>query len=125
MTKYEYSREFINPAPIVEVEVTNPYKSRSRKLKGKIDTAADISAIPDELISELELEWSGSVEARGFNQKKLKKVKTYRVNISFANRRFEHIEVIPAAGPFVLIGRNVLNQLKILLNGKNLKFKIL
>lgn len=121
----EYDREFRNPAPVVQVDIANPYKNRSRKIKGKIDTAADISAIPNKLVSKLGLEWAGSVEARGFNQNHSMKVKTYRANILFENRKFELVEVISSASPYILIGRDILNQLKILLDGKNSQFEIL
>ena len=121
----KYDRTFLQPAPIVEVEVANPYKSKSKKVKGKIDTGADISAIPTELLDKLSLEWSGSKKVHGFNQKRVTKVKTFRVDISFESRKFELVEVILTPNPRVLIGRDILNQLTLLLDGKNFQFQIM
>jgi hypothetical protein len=121
----EYDRAVVPPAPIVEVEVANPYSGKSRKVLGKIDSGAAISTIPVALLNELDLERAGSIGVRGFNQERARKMKTYRVNLSFENCKFELVEVILTPNPYVLVGRDILNQLKIILDGKNLQFQII
>jgi hypothetical protein len=113
------------PAPVVEIEVLNPYKGKSRRLRGKIDTGADISAIPTELYDGLELKWSGLVKVHGFNEERSTEFRTCRVNLSLENHRFELVEVVCVPKPYVLVGRDILNQLKILLDGRNLQFQFI
>jgi hypothetical protein len=50
---------------------------------------------------------------------------TYFVNLSFLGLSFEFVEVIGARRRDLLLGRDILNRLKAVLDGKNLEFDLL
>lgn len=121
MERYD-EKQFDPPAPIVMVKVSNPYAKVSKKSKGKIDTGAFKTAIPEGWVEELGLIQAGETDVSGYDGK-IDRKWTYYANISFKECNF-YTEVIPANRKNVLIGRDVLNQLKVLLDGKNLNLEI-
>ena len=119
----QYNSEEEPPAPIVEAEVFHPRLQMSLKGKAKLDTGAGLSVIPEEWIGELRLLPCGEKDVSGYDGR-IEKRRTYFVHISFNGNRFEWVEVIASRRENVLIGRDVLNRLKIVLDGKNLVFEI-
>lgn len=121
------AEQYDPPAPIVVAKVSKPYSAIYEERKAKIDTGADMSVIPNEWVEEWSLLPAGTVEVFGYD-KKGKKVgeekPTYFVNVSFNGFSFDFVEVVSADRKDVLIGRDVINKLKILLDGKNLNFEI-
>jgi predicted aspartyl protease len=124
MEKYEKSEQ--PPAPYVEVQVTNPQTGDSIKERGKIDTGAFRTAIPESWIDKLHLIPAGEEETRGYKEEiKKQKHYTYFVNISIKNKIFEYAKVLAVKRNSPLIGRDILNQVKLILDGKNLSFEVL
>lgn len=116
--------QFNPPAPALMVEVYGLFSKITMKLKGKIDTGADITVIPAKIVRDLNLLPVRIIKTRGYNGKiSLKPM--YLVNISIKEFKFDLVEVIAARREDILIGRNILNQLTIKLNGKQLNFEIL
>jgi len=110
------------PAIIMDSEVQNPSSSTSVKRRAKLDTGADISVIPEDLVGSLELVPAATVSTHAFDCSS-DEHRTYFVNILLNGMRFEYVEVV-AAGREVLVGRDILNQLKILLDGKSQSFDV-
>lgn len=119
----EYDQEFDPPAPIISIKVANPNSRNFELLRAQIDTGADISAIPGKLIGALELapvRYISSSDYKGRESQEL----TYFVNISFQQHDFSYIEVISGEEENALLGRDVLNKLRLVLDGKALHFEI-
>ena len=94
-----YDRNFSPPAPIAQVVITHPVSGTgSGLLQGTLDTGADITVIPETLVSKLGLSAKAYLWARSYDGT------FYRGN--------------------VLIGRNVLNRFLITLDGIKLRFKL-
>jgi len=120
----EYDKaNYVPPAPSVEVSVSKPYSEESRKQRGKLDTGADISVIPFGFVRELGLVPARKLLARGYDGRE-GSVTTYYVNMSIQEFSFELVEVAATPRIDVLLGRDILNRLKMLLDGKALSFEL-
>ena len=119
-----YDEQFNPPAPALMVEIHGPLSKITIKLKGKIDTGADITVAPAKIVRDLNLLPVRIIKIRGYNGKMSLKP-TYLVNIFIKEFKFELAEVITARRENILIGRDILNQLTVKLNGKQLDFEIL
>jgi predicted aspartyl protease len=122
MEKYDFG--FSPPAPAILVKIKNPLKTESEKSKtALIDSGAFMTVIPDDLIEALKLVPAGETDAGGYKGPK-QRHRTYFVDIEFKSYSFPYTEVIAVERANVLLGRDVLNQLKLLLDGKSLSFDI-
>jgi predicted aspartyl protease len=124
-SRYSYDREHFNPpAPTLKIKVSRPISMFSEEINGKIDTGADKTIIPDTLAEKLGLNPARPVRLRGFRDVAARKTPAFYANISIAGFNLEYMEVASVQRENVLIGRDILNELKILLDGKNLNFEI-
>ena len=122
---FKYDMLKIPPAPFLEVRLINPALSISYTYRGKIDTGADLTVVPTHIVYELKLQPRGSVRIRGYrHDEPLRRLPLYYVDVELAGYRFRSIKAISTYRPDILIGRNVLNETKLVLNGKNLRFEV-
>lgn len=115
------------PAPYVTIKISNPITGDFKEEKGKIDTGSFITAIPESWVSDLNLVPVSEQETKGYkeeNDKKVQKHYTYFVDVTLKGLNFPYTEVLAVDRQNVLVGRDILNQLKLVLDGKNLSFKI-
>ena len=119
----KYDESFYPPAPVVMVKVYMPFSKRTMKVKGKIDTGADITVIPIKIVKDLSLVPVRIIKISGYDGKVSLKP-TYLINISIEGFKFDFIEAIATKRENILIGRNILNRLIVKLNGKQLNFEI-
>ena len=117
-----YDSTYDPPAPIVRVEVYNPLRTVSKKANGKMDTGAYISVIPEDWIDEMRLIPAGEEEVSGYDGIRTTRLK-YFVHVLFKGYSF-FTDVISSPRTTVLLGRDLLNQLKVLLSGKEDYFDI-
>jgi len=117
----KYSFDYNPPAPVLRVRLSKPSSGHSIEVQSKIDTGADITVIPQSIISELKLIPASRVSVSSFDGREEWKY-TYFVNLSFDKLEFSAIEVIGARRRDALLGRDILNLLKTILDGKNLDF---
>ena len=87
----------------------------------KLDTAADGSVIPIELVASMGLIDFDKVVTISFDGSEEEQL-TYLVDIFLAGKAFTDIEVISSPLSYALLGRDILNQLIITLNGPQLGF---
>jgi len=118
-----YNEAFEPPAPVVDVSITSTVDpSKVRQASGKLDTGADLSVIPQDMVAELQLvpsRWAARSYEGVWTQRP-----AYLVNVTAANFHLPHVEAVSAVRKDVLIGRNVLNHFTITLKGKDLIFEI-
>src|SRR5262245_66292861 len=100
--KRAYSKDFVPPAPVVPVLVSTLGPGRGRQIDAKLDTGADICAIPDFLIAELAIPPVGTVRAAGYAGE-LREVAVYRLNITVENKLHRHVKALSTRRPYVVL----------------------
>lgn len=122
-----YDSSIDPPAPILDVTVSNPHNSTVGVIEEKalIDSGAFKTVIPEECVSRLRLVPVRPFSPEGYKiQKKKQEHYSYIVKISFKGLTFV-IEALAVNRKSVLVGRDILNDLKLILDGKNLNFEII
>ncbi|HEY4688143.1 MAG TPA: hypothetical protein VIK33_02440 [Anaerolineae bacterium] len=122
--KRPYDQRFSPPAPALTIDIFVPDNANQRDtILAKLDTAADISAIPLDLLKAWRLEPESEIVISGIDAAPTT-VRTYTVGIELPDARIRRSEVIPIAEDYALIGRDILNHFYIYLNGPDLTFEI-
>lgn len=111
-----YSREFFPPAPVVPILVSAPNEVGGRTIEGKLDSGADLCALPEDVIAELDLAPVRAVRAAGFAGT-LQDAILYHCAIELAGYRFEHLEALPTRRRYAILGRNLLRHVVVRLDG--------
>lgn len=114
---WPYNRQVDPPAPFLDIVIRHPYApEESRCVPAKLDTGADISAIPQVIAAELGLLPAQTITAESFDGTRTL-LDTYAVTIEIAQARFRYIEVILVPEDHALLGRDLLNHFYARLNG--------
>ena len=119
-----YNPEFDPPAPCLEVTLSSLLNARRRStLPAFLDTGADTTAIPENIINTFNLYPVGrlrfeDVKAEPYN------VYTYAIQITVQGIVIPRLEVVPTGLDFVILGRDILNRFHLLLNGPEQLFTI-
>ncbi|MEA3397621.1 MAG: aspartyl protease family protein [Chloroflexota bacterium] len=116
-----YDRSIDPPAPFVEVSILHPTNGQQDTLPAKLDTGADISGIPIQIVDKLGLVTARSVPIEGYDNVRVQ-LPTYIIALEVAGARFRQLEVVPLPEKHVLLGRDVLNHFYARLNGPELTF---
>lgn len=119
-----YSKNFDPPAPVVEVMLSNVRNRRLHvTLPAILDTAADITAIPQSVLDRLKLYQISRIGVQGVDGVS-NYLETYQVRVKVATLTIPQLQVIPVSFEFIVLARDVLNQLIIHLDGPGLTFTI-
>jgi predicted aspartyl protease len=119
-----YDRQVEPPAPFVDILAAHPRNLESaQRLRAKLDTGSDISAIPLSLIDELGLSPESQIIVEGYDSR-VATLATYYITLTVAQVRFQLLEVIAFPEPYILLGRDVLNDFYAQLNGPELTFDL-
>jgi predicted aspartyl protease len=123
--RYRYQTQIIPPAPFVLITVRNPQTGDSRVgVAAQLDTAADRTVVPDEIIRELALPRTGTVTVVGIGGS-VSTMALHRAELTMPGASTSTIEVAVSAGePWILVGRDILNGLRIVLDGPQLLLEI-
>jgi predicted aspartyl protease len=118
MLRYRYSEEFSIPAPFVHAFVSNPSDGSSTdQLPAQIDSGADRTVIPSSIIDQLRLTPVRQLAVAGLGGD-VQYLDTFFVVVQIRGRKPSTVEVVAAEHePFVLIGRDVLNEFRLVLDG--------
>ncbi len=122
MSEYD-SRNYNPPAPVACVTLRNSATgaviSNVSMLMG---TGADASLLPSQAIEELKIETEkdSTFEVQGFDGQ-IKQLKSVKLELYFLDKKFVG-EYLLVDQPIGILGRNVLNNVRILLDGPREKW---
>jgi predicted aspartyl protease len=123
--KVSYDTSWLPAAPFLPVQLASlAERSETIAVQAKLDTGADLTAIPYALIERLQLMPAGEIEVEGYDSRRAT-IRAYDVNLQIDQLRVNGLLVISFAEDYVLLGRDVLNRLRILLDGPALTTEIL
>ncbi len=119
-----YDPAFNPPAPVAEVIIAHPLTARkSAVLRGKLDTGADVTVIPEGLAEQLGFSPKGRVWIRGYDGSYSQRP-VYYIRLTVEGFDLAVVRCIASDRSDVLLGRNILNRFIIILDGKNLTFEL-
>ena len=119
---WAYDRSVYPPAPFVDIRISPPLSpALGQPLRAKLDTAADISCIPADLVEQLGLLPARTVPVEGYDGVQ-EVVYSYTVTLEVAAARFHYLEVVTIPEKYALLGRDVLNYFYVRLDGPDLTF---
>ena len=112
-----YDKKFDSPAPMLSITVSGVVHTRPRTtVSALIDTGADITAVPIEFAKKLNLYKFGRLQVEGVHGVK-SPVYTYEARLTYTGRAAQEMEVILTHLPFVILGRDWLQNYYLCLNG--------
>jgi hypothetical protein len=121
MIRYRYARHLQPPAPFVRVTVACPATgNRCENLPAQVDPGADRSVLPDAVVRALALVEDGKMLFQGFAGEVVE-LPIFLVEISMHD--LPAVAIRAARGehePHILLGRDVLNAHRLVLDGPNL-----
>jgi predicted aspartyl protease len=125
MIRYACNRQVDPPAPFVHVSLRRPGDGPSRDDQpAQIDTAADRTVIPGGLVTQLGLVPADELPAAGFGGQVFRVI-TYLVKIQLRGLPPRLIDVLAHEGePYILLGRDILNHHRLVLDGPGLALEI-
>ncbi|MBX3058855.1 MAG: retroviral-like aspartic protease [Anaerolineae bacterium] len=117
-----YSTEFDPPAPVLAVQLTGIVHSRPRvTLPALLDTGSDFTAVPANLVSRLKLYAVRPQLLEDFSGETREEF-LYGVRLGYANQPAREMQVMVTGLPFVILGRDWLEDYYLLLNGPEQTF---
>ncbi|MCS7186590.1 MAG: retroviral-like aspartic protease family protein [Armatimonadota bacterium] len=120
-----YDTSYSPPAPVADVTLLSPTNPLLNFLaKALLDTGADITVVPDWLPLRLQLMPVGEVFVAGIDGIPNRFV-LYELNLAIGQLSLQSLRVAAAPTTEFILGRDVLNQIDIRLNGPQLVLEIL
>lgn len=121
-TAYDTSSQ--SPVPFIEFEVVSSQDSTQRRLvQGLLDTGAEVSVLPFEILTALQIPKASNMSVESWNGSPTL-VNTYIVTLEVADAHLDSIEVVAAPMQYAILGRDVLNHFILTLNGKDLTVEL-
>jgi predicted aspartyl protease len=118
----DYDKSYDPPALALSVTVAGVVHSRPKvTIQAHIDTGADITAIPTNLVDRLKLYPFGRIQIEDARAVKTQEF-TYEAQLAIADGAMKVFEVVLTSLPIVILGRDWLQDYYLLLNGPELSF---
>jgi len=116
--KYPYNRTDYPPAPVIEVIlVSAAERIQTKPLMAFADTGADGTLVPMQYLDEIHAPVTAEMSVRGPGSDS-RRVALYLVDIQIGDLFLPDVEVVgELSGDEVVLGRNVLNHLRVTLDG--------
>jgi len=119
-----YDKTFDPPALCIDVTVANTLNRRKRAtLRALLDTGADITAIPGGQVDLLDLYARNRLQLETVDGT-TSIIYTYNVTFTMGDLVIPRLEVILTGLDLAIVGRDVLNQLYLRLDGPTQQFTI-
>lgn len=117
MLRYRYNRQVSPPAPFIYIECEHPLRHSERlTLPALLDTGADLSTMPPAAIEQLGLVQLDEIPVASYRGEAIL-MPTYLVRLDVASWQLGAVEVIASGEEYAILGRDVLNQFHITLDG--------
>jgi Retroviral aspartyl protease len=124
MIRYLYNRQFTPPAPFVHVTIRGHTGIELTDLPAQLDPGADRTLVPYRFIEELQLIQLDELSIQGLGGQVIS-LPTFTVQMQIRHLNFVTLKVTAHKNePFVLLGRDILNQYRLLLDGPQLALEI-
>jgi hypothetical protein len=125
LIRNSYNPHWKPPAPFVLVTIAHPLTGAAvQDFPAQLDTAADRTVIPEDIVASLGLDFSGLIQILGVGGT-VEEMTLYPVSLGIQQLPPLVVEVVAhAKEKWVLLGRDVLNQYRIVLDGPNLTLEI-
>ena len=123
--KVLYDASHDPPAPFVNIQISNlSDQVRSAPFPALLDTGSDITVVPAEWIDRLNLARAREIPIQGYDgQTKL--IQAFDVILRMAEYRLVGLSVVALPMEHGILGRDVANLLRLLLDGPALTLEIL
>ena len=122
--RYRYNQQQQPPAPFVYVTVHTPDHTRaSERCPALLDSGAAITVIPAEVAEQLALVKYSEVALADWMDVTVT-VSAYWVNLTLHEMPVNGVKVVAAQVSYIILGRDVLNQFHMTLDGPNLALEI-
>jgi hypothetical protein len=117
MIRYRYA-DLVPPAPMLNVTVRCPFRGVEQVgLPALVDTAADRTILPQPVVARLGLVEIDHLEFVGFGSRVMR-LPAYAIDLAVHDLPPVRLKVaLGEDEPFILLGRDMLNTLRILLDG--------
>jgi len=117
------TRRFSPPAAVGNIKLQNPRKKSPVKVvEVQLDSGADMTCLPKESIESFSNLTYSMVRVKGYSGES-QVCRTYFIDIIFNGYIFKYVQVIPIEDEIGFLGRDILNQLKTVLDGPKLKWQ--
>jgi predicted aspartyl protease len=118
LVRFRYSSRHTPPAPLLEIRLARPDEAfRGPPLEAMLDTGADATIVPRRYIDPLHAQ----IDSHRYLRTQWgdrRPVHTYLLDVEVAGLRLPSIEVVAdRTGDEAIVGRDVLNRLRITLDG--------
>ncbi len=125
MIRYRYAQHLNPPAPFVNVTLhCSQTGNRAENLPAQIDTAADRTVLPGPVVRSLGLVEDGRLLFQGFAGDSVE-LPIYLVEINVHDQPAATVRAaLGEREPYILLGRDVLNAHRILLDGPQAALEI-
>lgn len=124
MSHTGYSSAYFPPAPILDVVfVAQPNGKRTDAVAGFVDTGADASIVPLYLLDQIGARYVTEHRVRSYFGE-ARKVHSYLVDVVIDDITLPGIEVVGDTVDETLIGRDVLNRLRLVLDGPRQQIQV-
>jgi hypothetical protein len=125
MKRFLYNSQIQPPAPFVLVALSNPLTgAEAINVPAQIDTAADRTLLPSSIVEQLMLPAIGSMPIGGVGGA-IATMKLYAVLLAGPTQPSRAVEVVAHPNEaWVLLGRDVLNSHRVVLDGPGLALEV-
>lgn len=114
---YTYLTTYDPPMPALQVRLGYPAEALTLgPVAAIVDTGADGTLVPQSLIDELRAPFVDNVRVRS-HWGEWRNMQLFTVDIGIGSLRFPAVEVAGDQGQEIVLGRNILSQLRLLLDG--------